>query len=251
MVKTLWWYCRRWCEMSNVPCTPEQSAWIRGSYMGKTWMWNPGERTFKAEEMDSLKAPRHKPPSLWSEGVTGEWGRGSLRGGLQDDCRLASESPSFFQVWWKATVGFKKGCHMIWLTFTVHPNSLVEKAPLETHHWAEFPVRIELPVRRQLVSPPKGRSKAVTCLPSSWGGWWAPYPRHPREMQGAVQSNWVHWPSLMQPDIPRRGNAWRMEPPEKTSWKSSPLREGHNLYKMGKCKDTRKLFHWKLFITRT
>lgn len=76
---------------------------------------------------------------------------------------------------------------MICLIFTVHPNSLVEKAPLETHHWAGFPVRIELPVRRQLVSPPKGRSKAVTLLPSSWGGWGAPTPRHPRERPGAEQ----------------------------------------------------------------
>lgn len=38
-----------------------------------------GERMFKAEGMESLKAPRQKPPSLLSEGVTGKWREKSER----------------------------------------------------------------------------------------------------------------------------------------------------------------------------
>ena len=147
-------------------------------------MWNPGKECLKQKEWKVWRLRDRNRLHCWVKEWQGSGGR-SLRGGLQDDGRLASESPSFFLVWRKAAVGFKKGCHMIWLTFTVHPNSLVKKAPLETHHWAEFPVRIELPVRRQLVSPPKGRSKAVKLLPSSWGGLWAPCPLPPQGKAGS------------------------------------------------------------------
>lgn len=71
MERTVWEHCRGWCgrKAYDIPQGEGEdlaNRRLRLNDEGEEAMWNSGERTFKAEGMESLKALRQKQPELLS-----------------------------------------------------------------------------------------------------------------------------------------------------------------------------------------